>query len=39
VRGRETVSEVGVPDEKLEDHIVNWPGKMPKGAVKAPKRR
>jgi uncharacterized cysteine cluster protein YcgN (CxxCxxCC family) len=32
VRGRATVCETLVPDEKLEDHIVGWPGKVPKGA-------
>ena len=25
-------SEVDVPDEELEDYIVSWPGKWPKGA-------
>lgn len=32
VRGRVTASEKDVPDEKLEEYIVNWPGKWPKGA-------
>jgi uncharacterized cysteine cluster protein YcgN (CxxCxxCC family) len=32
VRGRATVCETLVPDEKLEDHIVGWPGKVPKEA-------
>ena len=32
VRGRETVCETGVPDEKLEEFIVSWPGKTPKAA-------
>ena len=32
VRGRETVCETGVPDERLEEHIVGWPGKVPRGA-------
>ena len=36
VRGRETVSEVGIPDDKLEDFIVSWPGKVPKGSRKRP---
>ena len=27
VRGHETVCETGVPDEKLEEYIVSWPGK------------
>jgi uncharacterized cysteine cluster protein YcgN (CxxCxxCC family) len=36
VRGRETVSEVGIPDEKLEDYIVSWPGKVPRGSRKRP---
>jgi uncharacterized protein len=34
VRGRVTASEKDVPDEKLEDYIVSWPGKWPKGARK-----
>jgi hypothetical protein len=34
VRGRETVCETGVPDEKLEDYIVSWPGKVPRGMRK-----
>jgi uncharacterized protein len=32
VRGRVSASEDDVPDEKLEDYIVSWPGKWPKGA-------
>ena len=32
VRGRVAASETDVPDEKLEDYIVSWPGKWPKGA-------
>ena len=32
VRGRVTESEDDVPDDKLEDHIVSWPGKVPKAA-------
>jgi hypothetical protein len=32
VRGRVTASEADVPDEKLEEYIVAWPGKWPKGA-------
>jgi uncharacterized protein len=32
VRSRETVSEVGIADEDLEDYIVSWPGKVPRGA-------
>ena len=34
VRGRVAASEKDVPDEKLEDFIVGWPGKWPKGARK-----
>jgi uncharacterized cysteine cluster protein YcgN (CxxCxxCC family) len=30
--GRVGASEVDVPDEDLEDHIVNWPLKLPKRA-------
>jgi len=32
VRGRVGASEADVPDEDLEDHIVNWPLKLPKRA-------
>ena len=32
VRGRVGASETEVPDEDLEDHIVGWPLKLPKGA-------
>jgi uncharacterized cysteine cluster protein YcgN (CxxCxxCC family) len=32
VRGRVADTEVNVPDEKLEDYIVSWPQKWPKGA-------
>jgi hypothetical protein len=32
VRGRVSASEKDVPDEKLEDYIVSWPGKWPKGS-------
>jgi uncharacterized cysteine cluster protein YcgN (CxxCxxCC family) len=32
VRGRVTASEKDVPDAKLEEYIVSWPGKVPKGA-------
>ncbi len=34
VRGRVTASEKDVPDDKLEEYIVSWPGKVPKGARK-----
>ena len=34
VRGRVSASETDVPDERLEDFIVAWPGKWPKGARK-----
>ncbi len=30
VRGRVRASEVDVPDNMLEDHIVKWPGRVPK---------
>jgi hypothetical protein len=37
-RGR-TISEVGVAEEELEDHIVKWPGQVPrKRGAAAPKR-
>jgi hypothetical protein len=32
VRGRVSASETDVPDDKLTDYIVGWPGKWPKGA-------
>lgn len=32
VRGRVTASEEDVPDEKLPEYVVSWPGKWPKGA-------
>ncbi len=32
VRGRVPFSEKDVPDSELEDHIVSWPGKVPKAA-------
>jgi uncharacterized protein len=32
VRGRVAASEKDVPDERLEEFIVSWPGKWPKGA-------
>jgi len=32
VRGRVAASEKDVPDEKLEEYVVSWPGKWPKGA-------
>jgi uncharacterized cysteine cluster protein YcgN (CxxCxxCC family) len=32
VRGRVAASEKDVPDERLEDFIVAWPGKWPRGA-------
>ncbi len=31
-RGRVTASEKNVPDEKLPDYVVCWPGKWTKGA-------
>jgi uncharacterized cysteine cluster protein YcgN (CxxCxxCC family) len=34
VRGRVSAIETDVPDERLEDFIVSWPGKWPKGARK-----
>lgn len=36
VRGRVTASEKDVPDEKLDEYIVSWPGKWPKGAKRKP---
>jgi uncharacterized cysteine cluster protein YcgN (CxxCxxCC family) len=34
VRGRVGASEVDVPDRDLEDHIVKWPLKLPKRALR-----
>ena len=42
VRGRVTANEKDVPDADLEDYIVAWPGKWPKGSrgsVKPAKRK
>lgn len=36
VRGRVTASEKDVPDDKLEEYIVSWPGKWPRGAKRKP---
>ncbi|OJY43149.1 MAG: hypothetical protein BGP08_21005 [Rhizobiales bacterium 64-17] len=36
LRGRTIFSERGVPDADLEDHIVKWPGRVPKAARKRP---
>jgi hypothetical protein len=38
VRGKVGASEVDVPDRDLEDHIVSWPLKWPKGAKDREKR-
>jgi uncharacterized cysteine cluster protein YcgN (CxxCxxCC family) len=37
VRGR-TVSEAGMPVEAYEDHAVAWPGEIPPGARRKPRR-
>ena len=34
VRGRVVASEDQIPEEDLEDHIVDWPGKLPETAKK-----
>mgnify|MGYP000856157347 CR=1 FL=1 len=39
LRGRTIFSERGVPDADLEDHIVKWPGRVPKAAKVAPRTR
>jgi uncharacterized cysteine cluster protein YcgN (CxxCxxCC family) len=38
VRGKVSASEENVPDERLEEHIVNWPLKWPKAARAGAKR-
>lgn len=37
VRGRVGACESEVPDEDLEDHIVNWPMQLPRSARRKPK--
>jgi uncharacterized protein len=37
VRGRVSAIETDVPDERLEDFIVKWPGKWPRGAKRKPR--
>jgi uncharacterized cysteine cluster protein YcgN (CxxCxxCC family) len=32
VRGRVSASEKDVPDERLEEYVVAWPGKWPRGS-------
>ena len=39
VRGRVAASEKDVPDDKLEEYIVSWPGKVPKGRARQRWRR
>jgi uncharacterized protein len=34
VRGRVRACETKVPDEELEDYIVNWPLRLPKAAAR-----
>jgi uncharacterized cysteine cluster protein YcgN (CxxCxxCC family) len=36
VRGRVTASEKDVPDARLEEYVVSWPGRWPKGAKRKP---
>ena len=36
VRGRVLLSELDVPDDQLEDHIVAWPTRVPRGARRRP---
>ncbi len=35
VRGRETICETKLPEEKWGERIVAWPGKVPRGAKPA----
>jgi uncharacterized cysteine cluster protein YcgN (CxxCxxCC family) len=37
VRGRVAANEKDVPDARLEDYIVAWPGRWPKGAKRKPR--
>jgi uncharacterized cysteine cluster protein YcgN (CxxCxxCC family) len=39
VRGRVTASERDVPDDKMEDYVVSWPGKWPKGAKSSNRKK
>jgi uncharacterized cysteine cluster protein YcgN (CxxCxxCC family) len=39
VRGRVAASETDVPDERLDDYVVAWPGRWPKGARRQGKMR
>jgi hypothetical protein len=39
VRGRVAASEADVSDDRLEEYIVSWPGKWPKGTRRAPLTR
>jgi uncharacterized cysteine cluster protein YcgN (CxxCxxCC family) len=39
VRGKVGADERDVPDHKLEDHIVSWPLKWPKGAKERGRRK
>jgi uncharacterized cysteine cluster protein YcgN (CxxCxxCC family) len=39
VRGKVGADERDVPDAKLEDHIVSWPLKWPKGAKERARRK
>ena len=39
VRGRVAASESTVPDDELEEHIVSWPGKVPKRARAAVRKK
>jgi uncharacterized cysteine cluster protein YcgN (CxxCxxCC family) len=35
VRDRVRFSEEEIPDSELEDHIVKWPGRVPRGKKSA----
>ena len=39
VRGRVVASEDQIREEDLEDHVVDWPGKIPDSAKKKKKKR
>jgi hypothetical protein len=37
VRGHDTVSEAGMPDEEYENYVVKWLGRIPRAARTPPR--